>query len=156
MTKSSRLTAILSIGAMLVAGISYKLAASQAHAPHYPTRNVWAGVYTQEQSARGKLAYTQFCSSCHREDLSDGETGPQLKGSAFFDRWHNLELLDVFAKIQSGMPRDYTAFIAAASARDIVCFLLKENGVPAGDKELSANIEELSDILITRPSAPAK
>ena len=156
MTKSSRLTAIITIGAVLVLGVDYKMAASQTRAPHYANRIAWTGVYTHEQAARGKLAYTQLCSRCHREDLSGGETGPRLKGPVFVDRWHDLELLDVFAKIQSGMPHDYEGFVAAASARDIVSFLLSENDVPAGDKELSADIEELGDILITRPPSQAK
>jgi cytochrome c5 len=77
MTKSSRLTAIITIGAVLVLGVDYKMAASQTRAPHYANRIVWTGVYTHEQAARGKLAYTQLCSRCHREDLSGGETGPR-------------------------------------------------------------------------------
>ena len=132
------------------------MAVSQTRVPHAPTRIVWAGVYTHEQAVRGKLAYTQFCSRCHREDLSGGETGPRLNGAAFFDRWYGLELLDIFAEIESGMPHDYATFIPPDSARDIVSFLLKENGIPAGDKELSSDISELADILITRPPSPPR
>lgn len=155
MTTSSRLSR-LAIGAVLVLGLGYRMAASQTRIPHNPTRVVWAGVYTEVQAARGKVAYTQFCSRCHREDLSGGEAGPRLKGSAFFDRWHDLEVLDLFAMIQGGMPHDKVVFVPAPSVRDIVGFLLKENGVPAGGKELSSDIEELADILITRPPSSAK
>jgi cytochrome c len=146
----------MAFGAALVLGADYQMAASQSHEPHQPTRSVWAGVYTQAQAARGKLAYTQSCSRCHREDLSGGETGTQLKGAAFFDRWHELTLFDVFAMIQSGMPHDHAVFIPKDPARDVVTFLLNENGIPAGDKELSSDMDELADIRITRPPARAK
>ena len=156
MTTSSRLFAVMVFGAALVLGADYQMAASQSHTLHQPTRAVWAGVYTQAQAARGKQAYTQFCSRCHREDLSGGETGTQLKGAAFFDRWHELTLFDVFAMIQSGMPHDHALFIPKDRARDVVSFLLSENGIPAGDTELSTDIEELTDIRITRPPSLVK
>ena len=156
MTTSSRLTAVISMGAVLALGMNYGMAASQSQAPHYPTRLVWAGVYTQAQAARGQVAYAQSCSRCHRDDLSGGEKAPSLKGSAFFDRWHDLALFDVLAKIQSAMPHDTPTVLPADTARDIVTFLLRENGVPAGDKELSADVNELADILITSPSSRAK
>jgi hypothetical protein len=52
--------------------------------------------------------------------------------------------------------RSYAAFIPPDMARDIISFLLKENGIPAGDKELSSDISELADILITRPPSPPR
>jgi cytochrome c5 len=155
MAKSPRLIVVMAVGAALILGSGYDMAASQARRPHQPTKVVWAGVYTPAQAARGKLAYTQYCSRCHREDLSGGQTVMPLNGAAFFDRWHQLTLFDLFAMIQSGMPHDHVVFIPKEAARDVVGFLLYENGIPAGDKELSSDIEELADILITRtPPAP--
>ena len=155
MTMTCRLTVIITMGVVLL-GVNGKMVASQIRTPHIPARVVWSGVYTQEQAARGTLAYRQFCSRCHREDLSGGEKGPQLKGAAFFDRWHDLTLLDVFTEVQGGMPHDWAVFIPAESARDIVSLLLKESGIPGGDKELPSDFEGLADILITRPPSQAK
>ncbi len=165
MTNSFRLTARITISAVLLAGGSYGLAAatigsvtaatisqaSQTREPHQPTRLVWAGVYTKEQAARGSLAYVQVCSRCHRDDLSGSQAILPLTGSAFFDRWNELKLFDLFAQIQSAMPHDNRVYVSAESTRDIVSFLLQKNGIPAGDKELSKDIEQLVDILITRP-----
>ena len=156
MTKSSQVTAGIALGAVLFLGAGYHTAASQAAAYHPPRRLVWAGVYTKAQAERGRRLYTQHCSRCHREDLSGSETGPQLNGTVFFDRWHDRTLFDLLATIQSWMPHDYSTFIHADAAGDIVSFLLKENGVPAGDKELAANIDVLTDILVTRPPSPTK
>ena len=156
MTKSFQVTAGIALGAVLVLGAGYHMAASQTAAYHPPTRVVWAGVYTNAQAERGRQAYTQFCSRCHRDDLSGSETGPPLNGTAFFDRWHDRTLFDVFATIQGGMPHDYSTFIHADAAGDIVSFLLKENSVPAGDKELAANFDALTDILLTRPPSPTR
>jgi len=165
MTHSFRLTAGITTSAVLLAGGSYGWSVakaesaataviartSQTRAPHQPTRMVWAGVYTKEQATRGRLAYVQFCSRCHRDDLSGGEAGPPLTGASFFNRWNELTLLDVFAYIQSAMPHDHEVYVSADSARDIVSFLLQQSGIPAGDEELSKDIEKLADILITRP-----
>ena len=37
-----------------------------------PTRSIWDGVYTEEQSARGKGLYSQECASCHCGELTGG------------------------------------------------------------------------------------
>ena len=156
MMKSSPMTAGVILGAMLVLAADFHMAAAQGAAYHPPTRPVWAGVYTSAQAERGRQVYTQFCSRCHRDDLRGSEASPPLNGTAFFDHWHDRTLFDLLATVQSSMPHDYTTFIHADAAADLVSFLLKENGIPAGDKELAANIDALTDVLITRSPSPTK
>jgi S-disulfanyl-L-cysteine oxidoreductase SoxD len=130
---------------------SKALSISQASAMPQLSRTVWDGVYTEEQATRGKQVYEQLCSSCHRSDLSGGDASRPLKGQPFFDRWHDRSLFDLSAIIQSFMPHDYHVFVPADSARDIVAFLLHENGIPAGNEALSPIGQQLAIIRITRP-----
>ena len=153
MTKRLRLTLVASISAILLASADTALSqASQTSAQTpQPFKTIWTGVYTKVQATRGGQAYTQACSRCHRDDLRGGDKGPSLTGPPFFDRWHDLKLRDVFAYIQSAMPHDHEVFVSADSARDILSFLLEKNEVPAGNEELSTDIDKLGQILITRP-----
>ncbi|MEG8038637.1 c-type cytochrome [Sphingomonas sp. LR60] len=44
-------------------------------------RDVWNGVYTAEQSARGKVAYAENCAACHGDTLAGIDVAPALAGA---------------------------------------------------------------------------
>ena len=146
MTTTLRCTFIAAAGGLL---LSATFAAGQAFQPF---TTIWSGVYTQEEAARGVTKAAQFCGRCHGADLK-GATAPKLTGSSFFDRWHDLRLLDPIAYIQSSMPHQHEVFITGDSVRDIVAFMLRESGVPAGTEPISKDVDVLTGILITRPPA---
>ena len=152
MTITLRFVLLTAIGVLLASPCTTLSQPSQATAEQYrPLKTIWTGVYTKGQATRGGQAYTQVCVRCHRNDLSGGGKGHPLTGPSFFDRWHDLNLRDVFAYIQNSMPHDREVFVPADSARDIVSFLLEKNDVPAGNEALSKDIGTLGRILITRP-----
>ncbi len=143
-----------SVGALLTAGL-----AAQAPTPadggtkFQPFRSVWSGVYTRDEADRGKRAAADLCARCHGAELGGSATAPVLVGPRFFERWHDLRLGDVIAYIQSAMPREHAFFVPAQTARDISAFMLRESGVPAGKTPIPADVQALSEILITRPTA---
>jgi quinoprotein glucose dehydrogenase len=152
-TTTLRLIFAAAIGSLLVA-LVYASIPSRAFAAgqtFQPFKTVWIGVYTREQAARGKLAAAQTCNRCHGVDLKGG-TAPALTRSAFFDRWHDLKLLDTIVYIQSAMPHGHDFFVSSDSARDIVAFMLQESGVPSGNEPTPKDADALANILITRPA----
>jgi hypothetical protein len=73
-----------------------------------------------------------------------------LTGARFFDRWNNLMLLDVVAWIQSAMPGDHGFVVPAKETREIVGYMLRESGAPAGREPISNDVNVLNQILVLR------
>jgi len=122
--------------------------------PEYqPFRTVWSGVYSKPEAERGKETAARLCGSCHGAELKGG-TAVRLTGPQFFERWDNLRLRDVVVQIQGTMPHGRDFFVPAGSTREVIAFMLRESGVPAGEERMPENLSVLGDILITR--APVK
>jgi mono/diheme cytochrome c family protein len=101
------------------------------------TGTVLDGVYTTEQATRGEGAYRDSCRACHEGADQDG---PDLKGSAFVDRWREDRLNALFTHIRTNMPGNRPGSLSESTYIDILAFLLSANGLPAGGKELTADV----------------
>ena len=111
--------------------------------------SVWAGVYTEAQAARGAAAYARYCSRCHGEDLAGRRDYP-LSGERFMDHWEAHTLEHLFVLIRDSMPPDGTNAVDPNDKRDIVAFLLQQNGFPAGTSELPRDDAALAGFAIER------
>jgi quinoprotein glucose dehydrogenase len=117
-----------------------------------PNRNVWQGVYTDGQAARGQELYRKNCGHCHRDDLTGGgsEAGaPPLSGPIFFYRWLHSPVADMFLTIGTTMPQNNPDSLTPQTVVDIVSFLLAQNEMPAGTTELPPDVEALQKIFVT-------
>ena len=117
-------------------------------------KTVWGGVYTEAQAVRGKKAFEVTCGRCHADDLSGGVEPPPLAGSVFTAHWNNTPLAELYDKIASTMPKSQTGGFSPGTLPletciDIVSYLLKFNGMPAGQMELTTDIETLEQIRFT-------
>jgi S-disulfanyl-L-cysteine oxidoreductase SoxD len=153
MVKHSLLVPVVIAGFVSLAGgrAVGPAAAQSTRAGRQPFPTVWSGVYSNTEAERGKQVYAQLCSRCHGTDMKGGLTAPGLIGAKFFDRWHDLRLADVVAYIQAGMPKEHEFYVPADSARMLVAQMLRESGVPPGQKPMSTDVKSQHDILITRP-----
>ena len=113
--------------------------------------SVWAGVYTTEQATRGADAYQQHCGACHGEDLR-GSSGRPLVGDRFWQDWNEDRLSSLFRVMQQTMPRARPHSLEEGTYADIVAFILKENGFPAGARELTG--AATAEIQVTRKEGP--
>jgi len=96
------------------------------------------GVYTDIQAERGAVQYRQHCARCHGAGLAGTFETPPLIGR-FIPYWQGTSL-DVLADyINTAMPLDRPGSLGRAANADILAFILKTNGFPAGAKELSAD-----------------
>jgi mono/diheme cytochrome c family protein len=95
------------------------------------------GLYSDAQAARGEGLYQQYCSVCHGGRLQGNPAAP-LTGAAFRSRWedgrHTLD--DLFFIIRSLMPNNAPGALSKAQYADVVAYILKVNGYPAGGAEL--------------------
>ena len=111
-------------------------------------RTVWDSVYTVEQAARGETAYAKGCARCHGAALTGGDQSPPLAGSAFLGNWNGQSLIDLQQRIKTTMPSDSIGIYDAKFVTDVLTFMLKANGFPAGPAELATDDAALKDITI--------
>ena len=119
-----------------------------------PQPSVWDGIYTEEQSQRGGLLYSEKCAPCHAPDLTGGETAPALASADFKSTWSGLSVDDLFERIKVSMPQDNPGSLSRQQTADTLAFVLARGGFPAGTRELAREAEILKQIRFeaTRPS----
>ena len=100
-------------------------------------KTVWDGVFTAAQADRGQAAYVTECSRCHGEDLRS--SGNVLLGEKFNQQWREDSLKSMFTILRNTMPRNAPQSLPDARYLDIIAYLLKVNGFPAGSEELAVN-----------------
>lgn len=109
------------------------------------------GIYTADQALRGRELYLANCSSCHSTDLRGNSNAPSLVGLSFTFIWEGRSVGEFFTTIRELMPTDRPASLPVSSYADILAFILSSNGYPAGNAELSADVDYLSGVTITAP-----
>jgi mono/diheme cytochrome c family protein len=115
--------------------------------------SVWSGVYTTAQAERGQVVYAGQCGRCHGDDLGGNRAYP-LAGERFMDHWDAHTLQQLFRRIHDTMPPAEAGTLSAADARDVVAYVLQQNGFPAGTTELAHGERELSAVQITGKTGP--
>jgi uncharacterized protein len=122
-------------------------APARAQTPAASARSIWDGAYTEGQAARGQERYRTACGACHAEDLL-GAQGPALAGQAFLDRWAGSTVFDMVQVIKQSMPQEAPDSLGMPAYVDIVAYLLKSNGGPAGSSELPTEADALRQIVV--------
>jgi mono/diheme cytochrome c family protein len=93
-----------------------------------PARSSQAGVYTAEQAKRGSDTFEGMCVSCHATT--------QHASPAFVATWKGRSLWDLFSYLRDEMPKSDPGSLSEAEYVQLVAYLLKINGMPAGATEL--------------------
>lgn len=110
------------------------------------SRSVWDGVFTDSQATRGDTLYRASCASCHGTDLNGGEMAPALRGGTFTSNWNDLALSDLMDRIYQTMPANAPQSLSRTQSVDILAFLLRSGGFPAGPAELSSDGTSLQQV----------
>jgi mono/diheme cytochrome c family protein len=126
-----------------------------AHAQDSAARSTADGVFTEEQAGKGERAYQAHCAGCHGLDLRriDPEA-PDLTEGPFRFAWQDKTMAERFEKIRATMPRPNVRSLDDQVYLDIIAYLLRANGVPAGSQPLEPNVEALEKIIIAIPASP--
>src|SRR4051812_5361995 len=124
---------LASAAAVLIAGAS-ALAIGGGLRAQEAAPTVWSGVFTVAQADRGATAYNQRCAACHGGQLGGTGEAPALASAEFLSNWNGLSVGDLFERIRTTMPFDAPASLSRDTYADVVAFVLKANGLPAGQK----------------------
>jgi len=114
-------------------------AAAQSSAPD-SIRSTRAGVYSEDQSARGREIYALNCMSCH--------TPASHAGPEFTAKWDGRLFWDLYQFVRESMPKSEPGSLTAREYLSVLAYLLKMNGMPAGPDELPVDSTGLARIRI--------
>lgn len=138
--------------------ITSTMVMAQGSAPSTPATNparrtgggstVWDGVYAQGQAKRGQVMYARQCASCHKDDLRGEDCAPALIGEAFWARWKDVPLGEMYERIRTTMPVGSPGWFSPPEYAEVVSYLLSANGLPAGQRELPTDQATLGRIAI--------
>lgn len=103
-----------------------------------------AATYTATQARRGQAAYQRNCIACH--------TAAAYTGVAFRRAWAGRSPFEIWELIRTTMPQDNPGRLTPGEYADIVAYMLRLNGYPAGSEELPAEAEKLQPLII--PATP--
>lgn len=134
----------------LSVAVALSLAARRPLTPLAAPRSttVWDSVYSLAQATRGESAYVKGCARCHGASLGGVDQSPPLTGSGFLGNWNGLPLSDLQDRIRTTMPPDSIGLYDRPFVTDVIAYMLKANGFPAGAGDLSPETERLKTITV--------
>ena len=120
--------------AMAILGSAMWAAPAAATQAAPAARFAWEGVYTDLQANRGEREYGRTCSHCHGLSLEgDGAREiPTLVSDPFMRRWRGRTVQALFDALMRSMPADDLGSLTPRATADMVAYLLRTNGAPAG------------------------
>jgi mono/diheme cytochrome c family protein len=134
---------------MTAAGVFAAAAIDVAAFSGQAGKTVWDGVYSDTQGKRGEELSKTACVTCHGNELAGSDLAPALQGDDFKGVWTGRTAAELFDKIQSTMPADKVGTLKPPESADLVAYILKINGYPAGAAELASEMAALQQIKIT-------
>ena len=102
-------------------------------------RSTSDGVFTAAQARRGAVVNDEVCVECHEVEEFTG---------SFMDSWVGAPVSMLFEDISTLMPDDRPGALPSQQYADVLAYIFELNGLPAGDRELSTDMSELSTIII--------
>ena len=130
------------LGLVVVLSVAAASAQAQDSSAAAPAggKSVWKGVFTESQATRGDTEHQTNCTSCHGTEKYAGE--------AFTKNWIGRTAFDLFDQLKTTMPDDNPGSLSAQQYVDIIAFIFKVNGLPAGADSLTTDTEALRQIKI--------
>ena len=148
----SRYMVVLTALALVSAGapVLAQDTASKAYNGIATSRNIWEGIYTDEQAAEGQAIYAGGCSVCHGKQLEGvpDEGNPALAAPSFMVEWDGQTMADLVRHIHAA-PNDQPGDIDPLTGVALAAFILNQNGVPPGKAPLATDRATQAKILFT-------
>jgi mono/diheme cytochrome c family protein len=119
-------------------------------------KSAWTGVYTDAQADRGEREYGRTCSHCHGLSLEgDGSREiPALVLDSFMRHWRGRPVQALFDTLMRSMPADDRGSMTPRMTADMIAYLLRANGAPAGDAQLPSERDALAALVFDEKPAP--
>jgi mono/diheme cytochrome c family protein len=109
-------------------------------------RTIRDGVFSDAQVRRGEAVFGNICSACHNRAQFVGDGG-------FQKNWEGRTFFDVFDQLRNTMPNDNPGGLSRREYVDVLIYLLRQGGHPAGEADLAVTDASLKAIRIVPPAA---
>ena len=164
------LAAIVTTG-IVIFGCAGSSVLTEASPPEAQTDG--EGYYTDTQAIRGELRFNKYCAMCHTVDATSvpaqlrsgrgirvGTGTPALMNLGGNYLMRSFEghpdypsVYYLFNRIREAMPPFGADGVGIETKIDIVAYLLRENGLPSGQHELTTDVPTLKRLPINPPPA---
>lgn len=111
--------------------------------PHATFLRDTAKVYTDSQATAGQAVFAKVCAECHETK--------DVTGADFRTKWKGQSVFALFEQIRTTMPDGNPGTLSRDEYISTVAYILKLNGLPAGDKALATDSVALSVITLELP-----
>ncbi len=113
-----------------------------------PERTARDSVFSTAQADRGEGVFARVCAQCH--------TRKQFTES-IHKNWEGRTFYEVFEQLRSTMPNDNPGGLSRGQYIDVLVYLLRECGYPAGRNDLGPGESSLRSVRIVplAPTGPA-
>lgn len=98
------------------------------------------GVYTPEQAQKGLEVHEEYCAKCHHYSYYQG---------SFLLSWQHQPVSALYDLIKLKMPEDRPGSLKPREYAALLAYVFELNDLPAGDKRLAHDHEDMEKILIT-------
>lgn len=99
--------------------------------------------YTEEQAGRGEQVFTRVCLECHART--------EMANADFRLKWGGQTTFDLYKSIVTTMPDSDPGSLPRADYEDVVAYILKLNGIPAGTAPLMGDSTVMRRTLVLPP-----
>ena len=129
--------------------LAFSVCATIAAASTLPaqTRSTKDRVYSVAQANDGKDVYLGRCQSCH--------TAISHTGAPFRTNWDKRPLSELLEYIVLKMPKDSPGTLTTDEYTQVLAYILRMNGMPAGPNDLPSDAAALKAIRIDAPNPKA-
>jgi hypothetical protein len=134
------------VSALLLPALAFGLRVA-AQAPNAGASTL-TGIYSPEQARRGEDTYMSLCVGCHPAGTYATE--------AFKTTWSGRSLGDLFTLISETMPKNEPGSLSPQEYAQVVAYILKVNGLPAGKTDIPTDIARLKQIRFELPGHSQK
>jgi mono/diheme cytochrome c family protein len=93
------------------------------------------GVFSAAQASKGEQVFGNICQGCHNT--------AGFSNDKFKETWNGRPVSDLFEQISESMPDDAPGSLPKTDYLQVVAYLLKLNGQPAGKEDLPAEVAAL-------------
>jgi hypothetical protein len=140
---SRRIVAVIA-AALLPAAVVVQRASGQSNPAG--ESSTMKGIYSVVQARRGEDTYMSICVGCHPAGTYTSQ--------AFRTTWSGRTVGDLFNLISQTMPQNDPGSLAPEEYAQVIAYILKQNGVPAGTADIPTDLARLKQIRIEMPSGP--
>lgn len=150
MNRSATLLALAAVAAALQSCASPGPVASPSaasstsrEASSAPAPSGGGGRFTDAQAGRGRETFRSTCADCHYSS--------EFRGTQFQFAWGRRSVADLYREIVRNMPEDAPGSLSTQEYVDVVTYILRLNGFPAGEVELTADEDAMGAFTLEAP-----